>query len=459
MIIFRNYKRKKEAWNEGVAHVTLDPSGPGVARLHLVPPKPTLFMDPPSQLIINGTWFLPVGHSWASILRVFFKELQHYCKAKSEISPEEICLIEKAVVDQVSTLYSNTSKELILNDLHEIVSLAVNIATNQEIPKETQLGLNLEQYSKYMTAPHRIDLVVAPMSIQSKRACPLNCVCCYADSGQMMDIPKQLTTQDWKSIIDKCKEANIPMLTFTGGEPLTRPDIVELVEHAQWFVTRLNTSAYLLTLDLAQKLFEASLDGIQITLYSSEPNIHDALVGKEGAWNKTVEGIKNALKAGLSVSVNTPLVEKNKDYTNTLRFVYELGIRCVGCSGLIPTGGAVEQIHTGKTLTPSELKSVLQEAVTLCNELSIDISFTSPGWLSREEIGALGLPSAPICGACLSNMAIAPTGDVVPCQSWLGGLTLGNMLTNSWKTIWNSSACKHIRNSCAGKPACGLKEV
>jgi hypothetical protein len=54
MIILKSLERKKRAWQDGVAHVTLDPDGPGVARLHLVPPKPSLFSDPPSLLVING---------------------------------------------------------------------------------------------------------------------------------------------------------------------------------------------------------------------------------------------------------------------------------------------------------------------------------------------------------------------------------------------------------------------
>lgn len=458
MRLLRNWNRKQEAWQAGVAHATLDPDGPGTARMHLVPPKPLLFQDPPSLLMINGTWFLPVGPSWAAILRVFFEELQCHCSDKRSISPEEITLIEQAVVTKMAKLYPKTDSELILNDLKEIVSLAVNIATSQDIPEETMKGLSLAQYSKYMTAPHRMDLIVAPMSINSRRACPLECACCYADSGQVMDIQKPLSTEEWKQIIDKCRDAGIPMLTFTGGEPLTRPDIVELVQHAAWFVTRLNTSAYNLTPELARQLQQASLDGMQITLYSHDPKIHDVLVGKTGAWERTVEGIKIAIAAGLGVSINTPLMEKNKDYTNTLRFVRDLGVHCVGCSSLIPTGNAVEQIAAGRALSPTELKELLHEAVTFCRESKMEISYTSPGWLEPSTILQLGLPSAPVCGACLSNMAITPSGDVVPCQSWLNGLVLGNMLKSSWKEIWNSKDCKNIRSSYAAKAKCALEE-
>ncbi len=458
MSLKSDYERKKAAWQEGVAHVTLDPDGPGVARLHLVPPKPYFFKDPPSLLIINGTWFLPAGPSWSALLRVFFQELQHYCKDKREISPEEIDLIEKGVVTKVTRLYPKTDPDMIRNDLKDIVTLAVNIATNQKVPEETGTGLHLDRYSKFMTAPHRMDLIVAPMSVRGKRSCPLDCACCYADSGQIMDIESPLSTDEWKEIIDKCQEAGIPMLTFTGGKPLTRPDIVALVEHARWFVTRLNTNAYLLTPELARALREASLDGIQITLYSHDSSVHDALVGKPGAFDRTVEGITNALNAGLAVSVNTPIVPRNKDYANTLRFLHELGVGCVTCSSLIPTGGAVEQITEGNFLTQEELLQILEAAVTLCNELHMDISFTSPGWVASEELLKQGLLSAPVCGACLSNMAIAPGGEVVPCQSWLDGRTLGNMRTLSWKKIWNSPDCKNIRKKYAGKSCCGLKE-
>jgi MoaA/NifB/PqqE/SkfB family radical SAM enzyme len=458
MILLRNLELKQKAWKGGVAHATLDPDGPGAARMHLVPPKPSLFKNPPSLLVINGTWFLPVGPSWAAILTIFFDELTRNCAGKREISPDEIDKIEQAVVSRVQKLYPGTDSSLILDDLTEIVTLAMNIARGGEIPQDTLKGLNLEQFSRFMTAPHRMDLIVAPMSIDGKRTCPLECSCCYADYGSIMDIKKPLSTDEWKSIIDKCRDAGIPMLTFTGGEPLTRPDIADLVKHAAWFVTRLNTNACLLTPELAAALQEASLDGIQITLYSHDSAIHDSLVGKAGAWEKTVAGIKNAVEAGLGASINTPLVDKNRNYSDTIRFVKSLGINCVGCSSLIPAGSAIEQIDAGKALTPENLKAVLAEAVRVCAELKMDISFTSPGWLSNEEILELGLPSAPVCGACLSNMAVAPNGMVVPCQSWLSDLTLGDIRETPWKLIWNSRACKSIRKNYAAKPKCALKE-
>ena len=89
----------------------------------------------------------------------------------------------------------------------------------------------------------------------------------------------------------------------------------------------------------------------------------------------------------------------------------------------------------------------------------MEIAFTSPGWIKEKKLKELGM-QVPTCGACLSNMAIAPNGDVVPCQSWLGkDAKLGNILTDKWEDIWNNPKCKKIRRystSSIGK--CPLKE-
>lgn len=169
---------------------------------------------------------------------------------------------------------------------------------------------------------------------------------------------RELTTAQWKEALERLRHANIPQVTFTGGEPTLRADLVELVEAAQWFVTRLNTNGRLLTPELCRRLYEAS----QAT-----------------------------------------------------------------------------------RLTQEELTAVLRQAVETAEELGMEIDFTSPGWLPEETLRGLGLHLIPSCGACLSNMAVTPGGQVVPCQSWLGGTTLGNLLADDWSAIWDGETCRAIR--------------
>ena len=69
----------------------------------------------------------------------------------------------------------------------------------------------------------------------------------------------------------------------------------------------------------------------------------------------------------------------------------------------------------------------------------MEINFTSPGWLPDAVLLDLGFTQVPSCGACLSNMAVAPDGAVLPCQSWLReGSSLGNILHDPWHKIWNA---------------------
>ena len=100
-------------------------------------------------------------------------------------------------------------------------------------------------------------------------------------------------------------------------------------------------------------------------------------------------------------------------------------------------------------LTPAELEETLRPAMEYAAANGIEISFTSPGWLPEDTLRALGFTQIPSCGACLSNMAIAPDGTVLPCQSWLTGKGLGNLLRTPWPRIWRSHECRAIREESA----------
>jgi len=442
--VLRSYLRQLQAHNQGVVHATLDPYGPGVARVHLIPPKPDLFEDPESVMIINGHHILPVGSSWSWVIREFLNALNEHIKVPREVLPEEVEKIKSEVIKSIRTLYPNVKD--VEKDLTTIVNIIIGVAKGD--PQFSQLGegMSIREYSKYMSAPHRMDLLISPMKVGERWHCNQKCLNCYAADLPQGEVEKDgiFPTATWKRIIDKCRKLGIPQLTFTGGEPTMRNDLVELVEYSKWFITRLNTNGLKLDRKYAQRLYDASLDGIQITLYSHKPEIHDFLVGKSGGFYRTVVGIKNCVDVGLNVSVNTPLIKLNKDYSEMLKFLNDLGVIYTGCSGLIPTGGAKHTLKEGDALSNKEMFETISDAVEIAHKLGMDIQFTSPGWLTNEQLNQLGL-SIPACGACLSNMAITPKGDVIPCQSWLHDEILGNFLTTPWEKIWNHPICKKMR--------------
>ena len=435
-LLERRYRRRHL---ECVRHITLDPKGRGVLRIHMIPPRQDAD-NAPFLLLLNGSRLVPLNLSWAILLANFMDRLEPFTGV--EITESDWNAMAAGAVAETHKTYPFTSKEQLSDDLATMIRSLVAIARGQE-PEAEVAPLTLGEYAPEMTAPHRMDLMVSAMTRGGAWHCNQKCLHCYAAGQPLSDTP-ELTTAQWKEILAKLRAANVPQVTFTGGEPTLRADLVELVDAAQWFVTRLNTNGRLLTPELCRRLYEASLDSVQVTLYSHDPAIHNALVGAEG-FDDTVAGIKNAVAAGLSVSVNTPLCSLNTDYAATVRFVHELGVRYVTCSGLIPSGSAEGAESQATRLTEEQLTDVLRRAVTAAEELGMEMDFTSPGWLKEETLRSLGLTLVPSCGACLSNMAIAPDGGVIPCQSWLSSQPLGNMLTDDWDKIWQSQRCAAIR--------------
>ncbi len=434
--IMAQYKIRKN----GVNHCTFNPEGPGVVRIHLVPPKFKLFGERAYIVILNGYYLLPLGYSWAILLSGFMDFVNEFDgKPITEKDEEEIF---RKTVKLTHKVYPSKSKRDIEEDLMYILRVIFAVAGGNDPDTEIE-KLSIRRYSKNMTAPHRMDLMISAMTdVEGNWQCNQKCIFCYA-AGQCKSKARELTTQEWKAAIDNLYKANVPMVTFTGGEPTMREDLCELVEHAKKFITRLNTNGVKLTAELSEKLKKAGLDNVQVTLYSHNREIHNELVGSEH-FDDTVNGIKNAVAAGLDISVNTPLCRKNSDYVKTLEFIKSLGVRFVTVSGLICTGMA-EVNHEEYDICENDLFDIVKQAKTYCDSNEMEIDFTSPGLIGKEKLEAIGM-NVPMCGAALSNMAVAPDGAVVPCQSWLdSGSDLGNILTDKFSDIWKNPKCVSLR--------------
>ena len=128
-------------------------------------------------------------------------------------------------------------------------------------------------FSNRPSAPYRMDLAIT-------YRCNNECGHCY--NGRSRQYP-ELTTQDWKNILDRLWQIGIPHIIFTGGEPTLRNDLDELIRHAEsnGQITGLNTNGRRLKdPSYVQQLVDAGLDHVQITLESHNPNIHDSMVAR-----------------------------------------------------------------------------------------------------------------------------------------------------------------------------------
>ena len=290
-------------------------------------------------------------------------------------------------------------------------------------------------FSRIPDAPYRMDLALT-------YGCNNRCAHCYNEPGRGKN---RLSLEQWKTVLDRLEAIAIPHVVFTGGEPTTVPFLSELVGYADrlGIIAGLNTNGRRLKdEDLVLRLKEGSLDHVQITLESMDPEIHDRMAGVPGAWEETVAGIRNVLKHGIYMNTNTTLLASNCDPERIgtfLNFLNDLGVRTFGMNALIRSGKGKDYEDA---ISPEALPEILETVKTTAERNGQRfIWYTPTQYCVFDPQGAgVGLKS---CTAAKFSMCIEPDGNVLPCQSWYE--PVGNILTDPWETIWNAPLCRRLR--------------
>lgn len=135
------------------------------------------------------------------------------------------------------------------------------------------------------------------------RRCNLKCVHCYAHAGNE-NFPDELSTEEGKVVLDDLARFGVPVVLFSGGEPLMRPDLVELADYAVKKGMRavISTNGTLITRPVAQELKKVGLSYVGISLDGLE-EINDRFRGVKGAFRKALEGITACQEAGIKVGL------------------------------------------------------------------------------------------------------------------------------------------------------------
>ncbi|GAB4488361.1 MAG: hypothetical protein Fur0016_00730 [Anaerolineales bacterium] len=310
----------------------------------------------------------------------------------------------------------------------------------------------LAPFSARPSAPYRLDLALT-------YRCNNDCAHCYnLEHPPLSPLPQEeepgeaphsgvrargeLDTAHWKQVIDKAWALGIPHIIFTGGEPTLRDDLPELIAHAEsnGQITGLNTNARRLSdPNFLQRLVEAGLDHVQITVESSDADIHNRMV-RAKAFHQTIRGLKNALATRLFVMTNTTMLRDNvESIPATLDFLADLGVPTIGLNALIYSGHGAT---VGTGLPERDLKPLLAIARQKTEARGQRLIWYTPTQYChfdpvQMELGVKG------CTAAQYNMCVEPNGDVLPCQSYYQ--PLGNLLRDDWDSIWNHKLAVKLR--------------
>ena len=282
--------------------------------------------------------------------------------------------------------------------------------------------------------------------------CQNHCFFCYASSPDRGRQVPEMTTEQVKLVLDKIvNQARVPTVSFTGGEPTLRDDLPELIAHAKKLGMRVNLisngikcadAGYVAT------LAEAGLDSAQISLEGGEAAVHDAVVARPGAFERTVQGVRNLRAAGIHTHTNTTINRKNQHALPSLiDFLAEMGMEYLSMNMVIRTGGAVgvPDIHY------RAIGDLVLSLKARAEERGMRFVWYSPVPYCLFNPAQHGLGSQS-CSAADGLLSIAPDGAVLPCSSFEEGI--GNLLTEDFAAIWDRRTARYWRNKEFLPPGC-----
>lgn len=232
-----------------------------------------------------------------------------------------------------------------------------------------------------------VDFDQAPFTIawEVTRACAYACVHCRADAQHRRD-PRELTTEEAFALIDRLTEFGSPILIFTGGDPMMRRDLFDLIAYANEKGLRCSltpTATALPTVERLKKAKEAGIRRVALSLDAPRPDIHDDFRKVKGSWQRTMDILHRAQEVGLSVQVNTTVAKHNADILpEMVPFLEEVGAVQWSVFFLVPTGRAMAQ----QMISAQEHERIFNWLYDLSKTAPFDIKGTAAPMYRRVAI-------------------------------------------------------------------------
>jgi radical SAM protein with 4Fe4S-binding SPASM domain len=278
-------------------------------------------------------------------------------------------------------------------------------------------------------------------------ACNLRCIHCHAAGGK--PAADELTTDEAKRLLDQLAEVpEFRMMAFTGGEPLVRRDLFELLAYSQalGFTNTMATNATLVDDHVARRLRRFGLVIAAVSLDGCTAERHDMVRGVAGSFEAALEGMRALRRAGIVLHINITAMEYNVEQLGELmRLVDELGAGILLMYQLVPVGRGRNISQAALDLGANErLIRFMADAQRTTRAIMEPVAGPQywPFLLQRA-----GISSGPLlrlaetvfhgCSAGRGFVYIKPNGDVWPCP--FVEVSCGNVREAPFRRIWTSS--------------------
>lgn len=293
------------------------------------------------------------------------------------------------------------------------------------------------------------------------RSCNLACSHCRA-SSKFGTYPNELSTEECFKLIDEIVSFAKPVIILTGGEPLLRKDIFEIIRYGKkkGLTMVMAPNGTLLNDENIKKIIDSGIKRISVSLDGPDAASHDDLRQVPGAFKQACEGINRAKKSGLEFQINSTITKRNIQLLpQIISLVKDLGAVAHHIFLLVPTGRAKEMID--EELSPSEYEKALEFLAKEKKNSSLEIKITCAPHFNRvllqEHSGTVSSLAGRGCMGGVSFCFISHVGVVQPC-GYLD-LKCGNIREQGFKKIWlDSEVFNNIRDWSKYKGKCGICE-
>jgi organic radical activating enzyme len=302
------------------------------------------------------------------------------------------------------------SREQALADYKDLADRIHELIRTPDLDPVTYLGFERSTpHTEDHSAPLRLDCA---LTYHTSRGAKSN-------AAAQARVKRELTTEEWQTILDKAWKAGIPHVIFTGGEATLRPDLLDLVKYAEKLgqVTGLLTDGERLAEpQFLQELLQSGLDHVMIVLDTSD----------EQSW----EGLRDSLREDLYITVHLTVNALNQHKMEAyLERLAHMGVMSVSIS--MANQNLLEELEAAR-------QRIADLKMSLVWDLPVPYSELNPVDMELEQVGL----ETHAEGAGNTWLYVEPDGDVLPSQGV--PVVLGNLHTDPWEQIWQKAAAMKV---------------
>jgi radical SAM protein with 4Fe4S-binding SPASM domain len=275
------------------------------------------------------------------------------------------------------------------------------------------------------------------LHVEITSKCNERCLHCYIPHENKIN---HIDSDLFYDILKQCKDMKLLHLTLSGGEPMLHKKICSFLRKCREYNFSINVLSNLTLLDdeIVEEMKANPLLGVQVSLYSMNPNIHDEITQMKGSFEKTKNAILKLIDNNIPLQISCPIMKQNKDcYDDVIQWAKKHKVH-VGADYVIIAGYNHTTQNLNCRLSIDEIKEVINSKVVSDTKYLEQIELSSE---EKKDITSNDF----VCSICRFSICITENGDVYPCAGWQNYI-VGNVKETSLNDIWdNSEKVQYLR--------------